>query len=559
MYLSYTNSEEIYNILKNLNARKSAGVDGIRAIDIKKNAHVLTPIMTELINSSLRESSIPELLKISIIRPIFKNGIKSDYNNYRPIAILSVVEKVLEEIVVRRLNEFLVKYKIINQKQYGFQKGKNINQLLGLFSNHVNQKLSKNKHCLTLFIDFSKAFDTLSHEKMLSTLERNGVRGHCLEWFKNYLQCRAFRVKIENNLSRITPTTHGVPQGSKLGPILYIIYANDLLSILKESTAYAYADDTAIIVSHESIHTATHIMQKELNNITRWCHDSGLIINAGKTKIMHIRPRHIPHTEVKITFHNTECLHRTQNRSQTDDTCSTYLEIVNTYKYLGVHLDNHFKWNLHIDSLQTKLRQSSYALYHLSNCAPDNVLRQAYFSLAESYLRHGITAWGTASKCTKLQLTQNRLLKILHKKQKHPINNLRRNNLNTNNHTDNNSQINNTNSHNNNGNSNYQQTSHNNTNLHKKLNILNIKGIYKTTIVNEFYDNPEFLERIDHNQNTRRRAEGRYKIPKFQNNYGKHSLAIRLPSILNQIPTNLLSLRNNINRKKLIKNYFLNS
>lgn len=406
LFLSYTNEEEIYNILKNLNAKKSPGADGIRAIDLKNHASILLPVITSLINSSLRESTIPELLKISLIRPIYKNGSKSDYINYRPISILSVVEKVLEEIIVRRLNDFLVKYKIINKQQFGFQKNKNINQLLGLFSNDVNKSLSENKHCLALFIDFSKAFDTLSHNKLIEILERNGIRGHCLEWFKNFLHCRTFRVKIENNLSRTTETTHGVPQGSKIGPVLYIIYANEMMNILKESKAYAYADDTAIIVSNECIDTATRIMQKELDVVTRWCHDSGLVINAAKTKLMHIRPRHFPQTNIKLIFHNTECLHKIKDNNNTPmDTCSTYIELVSTYKYLGVHLDNHFKWKTHIDDLQKKLRKSSYALYHLSNCAPYYVLRQAYFSLVESYLRHGIAAWGNAKYCKHLQTT----------------------------------------------------------------------------------------------------------------------------------------------------------
>lgn len=142
------------------------------------------------------------------------------------------MEKVLEEIVVRRLNNFLTKYNIINENQFGFQKGNNINQLLGLFANHVNQNLSKNRNCLALFVNFSKAFDTLSHVKLIEILERSGIRGQCINWFRNYLHCRTYRVKIEQNLSENKALAHGVPQGSKLGPILYII-ANELVQRLR--------------------------------------------------------------------------------------------------------------------------------------------------------------------------------------------------------------------------------------------------------------------------------------------------------------------------------------
>lgn len=581
MYLNYTNEDEIYSILKNLNVRKTPGADGIRAIDLKKNASCLTKIITKLVNSSLIEATIPELLKTSIIRPIYKNGTKTDFNNYRPISILPILEKVLEEIVVMRLNDFLTKYKIINKNQYGFQKGKNINQLLGLFSNHINQNVNNRQQCLALFIDFSKAFDTLSHEKLIETLERTGIRGECLEWMKNYLQCRNFRVKIENSQSSNTDITHGVPQGSKLGPLLYIIYANEMLNQLKESAVFAYADDTAIVVSHECIHTAETTMQKELNTITRWCHDNGLIINANKTKIMHIRPRHIQHTDVTLIFHNTDCLHNTftNNNIPINDKCSTKIELVTTYKYLGVHLDENFKWKIHIDKLQKKLRQSMFALYNLSKCSPHNVLKQAYFSLAESYLRHGITAWGTASHCRTLQLTQNRILKLLQKNQKYTKNKLQSNIENihtrtfnhfatTNTNIQNNIQniqtqtpirctTTNTNIQNSNTHENRNQISHNQTDLFKDLEILNIDGLYKTSILNEFYDEPNLLQHIDHQQNTRRRAERRYKIPSFRNDYGKKSLAVTLPTTMNNLPTNLLNINNRISRKKLIKKHFL--
>lgn len=456
-----------------------------------------------------------------------------------------MVEKVLEEIVARRLNTFLLKYKILNHNQYAFQKGKNINQLLGLFADKVNQSLANNRSCLALFVDFSKAFDTLSHAKIIETLERNGIRGQCIEWFRNYLECRTFRVKIANNLSESKPAMYGVPQGSKLGPILHIIYANELITILKNSTTFAYADDTAILVSHENIKEAAEIMQNELNTMTKWCHDNGLIINATKTKIIHFRPRHIPRTHITPIFHNTQCLHRISNN--TIDSCTTKIELVETYKYLGVYLDEFFKWKTHTDIIHKKLRQSAYALYHLSICSPYNVLRQAYFSLAESYLRHGITAWGTATYCRTLQKTQNRFLKLLYKNKHKTHNNKNINNTNTQTHR-----------HVENATRASSQSIPRQNQLHKDLQILNIKDIYKTTILTEFYNKTGILSLIDHEKNTRSKAQGQYKIPRFRNNYGKNSLAVSLPTTINSIPATILGHNNKIQRKKLIKQYFLN-
>lgn len=318
---------------------------------------------------------------------------------------------------------------------------------------------------------------------------------------------------------------------------------------MKNSTTFAYADDTAIIVTHESLEAATQIIQKEFNIMTRWCHDNGLVINATKTKIMHFRPRHIARTNITPIFHNTECLHRTCTTNNiTNDSCSERIELVETYKYLGVHLDEHFKWKVHIDILHKKLRQTSYALYHLGNCSPYKVLRQAYFSLAESYLRHGITAWGTATYCRELQTAQDRILKRLSQNQ-HKFQTQHQNSRNIHNCNATDQQQAN--------NNNFKLTK--NTQLHKHLQILNIKNIYKTTIINEFYNDINILKPINHNKNTRNAAQGRFQIPRFCNNYGKHSLDVILPTTFNNLPKDLTSITNKLSRKKLIKNHFLNN
>lgn len=535
-YLRNTSNDEIFNILSTLNIKKSAGSDGIRPIDLKNNAEILTPILTKLINSIINTAIIPETLKISYVRPIYKSGNKSDFNNYRPISILSVVEKVMEEIICRRLTEYTNKYKVINNNQYGFQKGKNINKLLGNFANYVNEQLSKNHHCLTLFIDFSKAFDTLSHLKLLLMLEKIGIRGHCLEWFKNYLTLRKFYVKISSNLSNETDSEYGVPQGSKLGPLLYIIYSNELITKLTMSRSFAYADDTAIVVAHRNLEDATNIMQHQLDTAVRWCHDHGLIINASKTKLMHIKPPHFRYVNIKLIFHSTECLHKNKLSAfnYNIDQCSTTIEIVNTFKYLGVHVDQNFKWKTHIEEVRKKLRKAAYMLHHLSYCSNNMVMRQAYFSLAESHIRHGITAWGYSTYCEKLQKSQNQLLKTLKSYNiniDHSITSTNDNRL---------------------------QNTPLNSNIARDLRILSVNSIYKTTLAIEFFNDTRFLQKIDHNYQTRRNVEGRYRVQKYRNDYGKSTLSVKLPTILNDIPPEVLEKCNNKNiRNKILKNYFI--
>ncbi|XP_065370974.1 homeobox protein 2-like [Calliphora vicina] len=336
---------------------------------------------------------------------------------------------------------------------------------------------------------------------------------------------------------------------------------------------------------------------------------------------MHIKPTHFEQHNIQLKFHELTCLHNTNN--QNNDTCTTYIELVTSYKYLGVYVDNHFKWNVHVENLQKKLRKSAYMMYNLSNCATYSVLRQAYFSMVESYIRHGIAAWGSATHCRLLQSTQDRILKIL--KNNHRFSQKNQNNIsNNNNH---NSNINNFNSINNNiSNNNINNISNNshnininnnivnrninnntrsnnnisNNNISSNNNINNIsnnnisnsihnaninnntsnnnnnvntfntnnnnniidnakKNIYRITLTIEFYNDPRFLKPIDRQYNTRRRAEGRFKVERFCNNYGKNCLEVALPNIFNKLPLNLLNILNAHKRKKLLKTFFVSS
>lgn len=325
-----------------------------------------------------------------------------------------------------------------------------------------------------------------------------------------------------------------------------------MINMLKNCETFAYADDTAIIVAHKSINIASKIMQTELDIATKWCHDNGLIINASKTKIMHIRPPHFPITEISLKFHDTDCLHNAVNNvnNNNNDNCSTHIEIVNNYKYLGIYVDEHFKWKTHITNLHKKLRKSSYMLYHLSNCATFSVLKQAYFSLAESYLRHGITAWGNATYCNTIQVTQNRILKILRNNQRRSANSINNNRYNI---QHNNLQINNNNNYTVNNNRSEQN------NIAKDLRILNVKHLYYTTLLNDFYNDPRFLKRIDHQHNTRSREQGKYKVERYKNNYGKYTLYTTLPTIFNSVPSDILNTANKLKRKRLLKNFFIDS
>lgn len=502
-FLQAVSEDEVLVILRTLNANNGAGIDGIRACDLKHNADVVCKVITKLINECFQKAEIPQSLKVAIVRPIYKDGLKSDVNNYRPIAILPAVEKILETIVVSQISNFLEKFEIIDPRQFGFQKRKNINQLLGGFADCLNHNLSRGIHSLVLFLDFSKAFDTLPHDKLLDALEKCGIRGSCLELFKSYLSNRLFRVKIGDSLSEPKEVRCGVPQGSKLGPLLFIIYSNRFLKIIDRHKVFAYADDTAIVVSHVNFEVAVVEMQNQLNEISKWCHDNGLTINAKKTKLMYVRS---PHQRSRSC--QQPKIYYTNFCPKVRHNCREIVELVSQYKYLGVIVDENLKWNVHIQHVQKKLRQTSYFLRHLSYCAPRDLLASFYFALGESHIRYGIAAWGSSTHCRSLQLSQNRLLKIL-------------------------------------------------KNARVTPNFLNVANLHRNVMVLQYYDHRQYRRKIDHNYKTRKKTEGRYKVGCFYNVFGKNTLECIIPRILNELPVELLSLQSVHLRKRLIKSHML--
>lgn len=503
LFLQVVSEDEVLATLRKLNVNKGSGIDGIRACDLKNNADVVCKVITKLVNECFEKAEIPDSLKVAIVRPIFKDGLKADVNNYRPIAILPTVEKILENILVSQISEFVDKYGIIDQRQFGFQKGKNINQLLGSFVNCLNYNLSRGIHSLVLYLDFSKAFDTLPHDKLLDALEKYGIRGKCLDLLNSYLSNRSFRVKIGDNLSDPKQARCGVPQGSKLGPLLFTIYSNRFLRIFDRKRVFAYADDTALIVSHVNFSVAVEQMQIQLDEISKWCHDNGLTINAKKTKLMYVRSPHLRSQsgqQLQI-YYNNFC-------PKVGGNCKELVEVVSKHKYLGVIIDKNLKWSDHILQVQKKLRQTSYFLRHLSYCTPRDLLTRFYYALGESHLRYGITAWGSSTHCRSLQLSQNRLLKIL-------------------------------------------------KNASVTDNFLNVAGLHRLVMVLQYYENNEYRVKIDHSHETRRKTEGRYKVGCFHNVYGKNTLECLIPRMLNELPVEMLSVKSVHIRKKLIKSHLL--
>lgn len=236
---------EILNIIKSLKNKKSSGFDNFNSYLITNIADLISPVLTHIINLSFSSGVFPDILKRSIVVPIYKKGVSCKLDNLRPISLLSIFSKIIETVMKDRITKYLNSLHFLSSKQYGFRKGKSTEDALIIVSEYIFKCLNEDKKTTGLFVDFRKAFDLVNHSVLLQKLESIGVRGLAQGWFKSFLTGRTQQVRIEKILSTPQEVTSGVPQGSVLSATLYLIFINDLLESNFNGTPNAFADDIA--------------------------------------------------------------------------------------------------------------------------------------------------------------------------------------------------------------------------------------------------------------------------------------------------------------------------
>ncbi|XP_047508137.1 uncharacterized protein LOC125051677 isoform X1 [Pieris napi] len=373
--------KSIAKIIKSLNDKKSPGADRIRTIDIKMLCNKINVAIANLINTSIYTGQYPNLLKTGIVRPIYKNGSKKNYNNYRPITILPTINKIIEKYICGQIQSYYKKHNILSNKQYGFQPNKNTTQLLSAFTDLIYKHLNKKDHVLVVFIDYSKAFDTLRHSVILQNLNDCGVRGNLLKWCENYLQDRTYRVKVCNEESFPISITE---------------------------------DDTCLVAAGANIQEAETKLQADFDALAEWSHDVGLVLNPGKTKFMHIRSsRNLGARAPHLVLHNHICAH--SSKSYPINCNCNALELVHGHRYLGLVIDDRMSWKMHINSVCERLRAILAKFTIIKNKIPLNTLLLLYKALAESIITYGLSSYGRTCKTYLNQIfsLQIRILKAI--------------------------------------------------------------------------------------------------------------------------------------------------
>lgn len=396
--------QDVKVIIAKLKNTNSVGHDGISTKVIKSVSDQICHHLCHIINLTIETGIFPEDLKLSIIKPLFKKNNKELMEYYRPIALNSIFSKVMEKYYYKELYAYLEKFNILCNEQNGFRRNKSINIAIFEFLKIVMSHVDKTLPVCTIFCDMTQAFDYVDHGILIKKLDAYGIRGNVLDLFRSYLSDRQQVTEIMrfNNKTRTEElfrsdtrnVKYGVPQGSVLGPLLFLIYINDLPNATDQPMTL-FADDSTVSVKFSDISTYELDINKTLTLIIDWLKNNNLKINIDKTNIMHFSQRAQFAHDIKVKY------------------SGNIINKVETARFLGLQIDAKLNWKNHIAEISKRISSLSYALYRLSFSTNIDTLLTAYHGMVESVLRYGIIFWGNSTDKHIIFKMQKRCLRAM--------------------------------------------------------------------------------------------------------------------------------------------------
>ena len=376
IYLAPTSSTEISQIIDDLKVKATADINVASIKKANNNVIKFSEVIADIINRSILEGVFPSKLKNAKVVPVHK----VDIENYRPISLLSAFSKIFEKVMYARVYDFLSHNNILNENQFGFRRGRSCEQALLTAQNEILKSLSKKQMSLLLLIDFSKAFDMVDHDILLNKLNNYGIRGIANYWFKSYLSDRTQYVTINGRKSSNREMQYGVPQGSILGPLLFIIYINDVPNICENCTFILYADDANILISGRNIAEIENIFNSLAKKLEIWVSTNGLALNLKKTNYMIFSSSKIHAMPFKPKLYQYD------------------LERKSSSRFLGVIISEQLTWNEHILAIKAKMSRYVGILYKLKNILPFSARKNIFHSFVQSHLNYCSLVWGLGPK-----------------------------------------------------------------------------------------------------------------------------------------------------------------
>ena len=396
-------THKVSKLLNKIDSKKATGLDKIPSKLLKLAADIVSPSLTCIFNASIATGIFPDEWKKARVSPVFKKGTKSDPNNYRPISVIPVVSKIFEKLIYDQVYQYLTANDILTNCQSGFRSLHSTLSALLEATDSWCVNIDKGLLNGVLFIDLKKAFDTINHKIILDKLSIYGFDQNVLTWFDSYLSNRSQKCNVNGHLSSESQITCGVPQGSIIGPLLFLIYINDLPNCLIEGLPRMYADDTNISVAASNKGDLEIKINAQLENVNIWLRANKLSLNIAKTEFMIIGSRQKLQTQTDRTI---------DVRIDGDE-----IESVHFSKSLGVYIDDTLSWRKHVEEMSKKISSSIGALKRVRQFINGNTAETIYKAIIEPYFVYCCPVWDGLSQQLneKLQKLQNRAARVITK------------------------------------------------------------------------------------------------------------------------------------------------
>lgn len=393
IFLYPTSQNEICSIIQGLKNKKSTGQDEIPVSLIKSVAEEVSGPLSFLVNVCLETGIFPDDLKVAKVKPIYKKGDEREIKNYRPIALLNNFSKIFEKAIYNRLIGFFETENLLSDFQNGFRKEKSTIRAVYQALEKILNSLNKSRETVAMCLDLSKAFDSVDHSLLLEKLARCGIRGVSLRLLTSYLAGRRQYIADDGHESDVEVVRRGVPQGSILGPLLYVIYTNELPGVV--SDAVQFADDVNITLSTENEEQMSQSIFGTLSLLENWFASNNLLLNVDKSQL------------IKFSYKKNAI-------STTYKSGSREIGTLNCVTFLGIKVDHRLDWARHIDSLAGRIASCCYALRVIATHVGAETSKVAYHAYIHSRLKYGIIFWGDSSEAGRIFVLQKRCIRNMY-------------------------------------------------------------------------------------------------------------------------------------------------
>ena len=395
MFLSPVDENEVTNIVRNCKNKTSEDSNSITMKLLKEVFCCIVKPYTHICNLSFKTGTFPNRMKLAKVIPLFKSGNKNSFNNYRPVSLLSQFSKILEKLFDVRLQSFIDKYDLLSNCQYGFRPNCSTSLALMELVEEISSSLDNKKVTIGVFIDLKRAFDTIDHSLLLKKLEHYGIRGLANNWLYSYLKNRKQFVQVDEHRSTMLEILCGVPQGSVLGPKLFILYINDICNVSNLLKFILFADDTNIFRSGSDLNVLCREISKELDKLNVWFNVNKLSLNVAKTNYMVFGKDRNQDSILTIQGNVIEKVHKT--------------------KFLGVITDDKLQWSEQICYVKSKLVKCISVMYKAKSVFNSEALLMLYNTLLQPYLNYCAEVWANTykSRLKNIVVIQKRAIRLI--------------------------------------------------------------------------------------------------------------------------------------------------